>query len=43
MNIFDGLYNDLAKKNKFAVAVNYEYKVTESINSVQSPLKSHPL
>ena len=30
------------KRNKFTVAGNHNYEVTESKNSVQSSLKSHP-
>ena len=40
----NGLFNDLgAETNKFIVAGNCEYKETDSTNSVQSSLKSHPL
>ena len=34
---------DCKERNKFIVAGNREYKETESINPVQSSLKSHPL
>ena len=32
-----------SKKNKFSVAGNREYKETDSINFIQSSLKTHPL
>ena len=31
------------ERNEFKNAENYEYKKRDSINSVQSSLKSHPL
>ena len=44
MNIgFNGVFNDLAKQEtKQPHAGNHEYKETDSKNSVQSSLKSHP-
>ena len=35
-------YMILKKRNKFGVAENHDYKETDSENSVQSSLKSHP-
>ena len=37
------VFNDKAKRGKITVERNYHYKERESINSVQSPLKSHSL
>ena len=44
MSSLNGLFIDLAKKERCLwFAVNHEYQETDSINSVQSSLKSHPL
>ena len=42
MQPFNGVFNDLKKKNKFTVAGIHEYKETDSIKSVKSSLKSQP-
>ena len=37
------MYLMIWQKNKFTVLGNHKYKETDSINSLQSSLKAHPL